>query len=325
MNYISPKAVLVDEKDPFKKIEIVGRTCYKSEDKIAEGSAKKFTCDLVKEQAAAMLEHQVFVFEISASTSTESAYVDPVDCLDTFLQAVREAKHLRETNVWGGGDEDRILVSGSVQSLNESTAAGPMLRALKKVYPELVYGNNAAISQMLYPDIFAKIVDIDEFPELKKIEIEAHKNFTFRFFADHSISHELARHGALSFAQENADCVDCRQGLSIALPEGYYEKPESVQKEYDAAFWDAEQHYCKLIGMGEHPQQARAVLPTGLKTEVVMTLRLEEWLRFFNMKMLGTTDAPHPDIKAIIEQTSASMREDPTILKYRGFWEVFSA
>lgn len=41
----------------YKKIERVGRTCYKSEDKITEDSAAKFISGLVKRQHEAMLEH----------------------------------------------------------------------------------------------------------------------------------------------------------------------------------------------------------------------------------------------------------------------------
>ena len=37
---IDPKVELLEEKDIFKSIELEGRTCYKSEDKITDDSAK---------------------------------------------------------------------------------------------------------------------------------------------------------------------------------------------------------------------------------------------------------------------------------------------
>ena len=41
----------------YKQIELAGRTCYKSEDKITEGSAKEFVDRMIKSGHGAMLEH----------------------------------------------------------------------------------------------------------------------------------------------------------------------------------------------------------------------------------------------------------------------------
>ena len=41
----------------LKKLELIGRTCYKSEDKITEDSAAKFVAGLIKRGHEAMLEH----------------------------------------------------------------------------------------------------------------------------------------------------------------------------------------------------------------------------------------------------------------------------
>lgn len=41
----------------LQKLELVGRTCYKSEDKITEDSATKFVAGLIKRGHEAMLEH----------------------------------------------------------------------------------------------------------------------------------------------------------------------------------------------------------------------------------------------------------------------------
>ena len=43
----------------LKLIEIAGRTCYKSDDKITEESAKKFVAGLIKRGHEAMLEHSI--------------------------------------------------------------------------------------------------------------------------------------------------------------------------------------------------------------------------------------------------------------------------
>ena len=41
----------------YKQIELAGRTCYKSEDNITEGSAKPFVDRMIKSNHTAMLEH----------------------------------------------------------------------------------------------------------------------------------------------------------------------------------------------------------------------------------------------------------------------------
>lgn len=45
------------EEQILKKIERIGRVCYKSEDKITEDSAPKFVAGLIKRKHFAMLEH----------------------------------------------------------------------------------------------------------------------------------------------------------------------------------------------------------------------------------------------------------------------------
>ena len=67
MQAIKPYALILDVdfgRDVLKKIELVGRTCYKSTDMIKEDSAPKFVSNLVKAGHEAMLEHASFCFMI---------------------------------------------------------------------------------------------------------------------------------------------------------------------------------------------------------------------------------------------------------------------
>ena len=50
----------------FKQIEIAGRTCYKSEDKITEDSAKAFVERMINSNHTAMLEHGTVYLAIPA-------------------------------------------------------------------------------------------------------------------------------------------------------------------------------------------------------------------------------------------------------------------
>ncbi len=49
------------------------------------------------------------------------------------------------------------------------------------------------------------------------------------------------------------------------------------------------------------PQQARAVLPNSLKTELVVTGFVSDWNHFFDLRARGTTGAPHPQAKELAE------------------------
>ena len=63
MNVISPSFEILGDinwRQVEKDIEEVARTCYKSEDKITEGSAKKLISNLIVREHEAMLEHFSF-------------------------------------------------------------------------------------------------------------------------------------------------------------------------------------------------------------------------------------------------------------------------
>lgn len=62
-----------------------------------------------------------------------------------------------------------------------------------------------------------------------------------------------------------------------------------------------EKAYNSLISSGWTPQQARAILPNSLKTELVMTGFVDDWNHFFDLRARGTTGAPHPQAKELAE------------------------
>ena len=63
----------------------------------------------------------------------------------------------------------------------------------------------------------------------------------------------------------------------------------------------AELYYFRLLKEGWKPEQARAILPNSLKTELVMTGFVDDWNHFFDLRARGTTGAPHPQAKELAE------------------------
>ena len=57
MRVVFPSVEIITESNPLKRIELCGRVCYKSEDKITETSAEKFVERLIKSGHTSVLEH----------------------------------------------------------------------------------------------------------------------------------------------------------------------------------------------------------------------------------------------------------------------------
>lgn len=58
----------------------------------------------------------------------------------------------------------------------------------------------------------------------------------------------------------------------------------------------AEVNYNTLIRLGWKPQQARAILPNSLKTELVMTGFVSDWKHFFELRDAGSA---HPQAQEL--------------------------
>ena len=56
-----------------------------------------------------------------------------------------------------------------------------------------------------------------------------------------------------------------------------------------------------MIKNGRTPQEARAVLPNAVKTEIIVTGNGTEWNHFFNLRHFGTTGKPHPDMQVVAD------------------------
>lgn len=127
-----------------------------------------------------------------------------------------------------------------------------------------------------------------------------HASVTVKFVVDRGISHELVRHRLASFAQEstrycNYSKDDFGSEITFIIPD-YLEYKSEGWNIWKESMKQAEDAYFKMLDFGLSPQQARAVLPNSLKTEVVMTANLREWRHFFKLRALGTTGKPHPQM-----------------------------
>lgn len=250
----------------YKQIERAGRVCYKSEDKIAEGTAKAFVDRMIASGHGAMLEHGTVYLEIP----------------DYGVSRLKFEKYMRNP------------YSTSISSDVDSSYITTNLRVLVE---------NGWLNDLEYQ------CEPTEYHE---------KRITVKFVCDRGVSHEFVRHRVFSFAQESTrycnyskdkfgNELTCIIPNWLDLKDGSY-SIKDVEEPYDrcliidrctneegAAFVRAlcyaEKEYFHLIQLGWKPQQARAVLPNSLKTELVMTGTIEQWKGFFKLRDAGSA---HP-------------------------------
>lgn len=130
-----------------------------------------------------------------------------------------------------------------------------------------------------------------------------HASLTARFVCDRGVSHELVRHRLASFCQESTRYCNYSQGkyggeITVIKPLFLEEGTEPYEL-WKQACESAEKAYFDMLNYGLSAQQARDVLPNSLKTEVIMTANLREWRHFFKLRALGTTGAPHPQMREV--------------------------
>lgn len=270
----------------YKHIEKVGRVCYKSEDKITEDSAKPFVDRMIKSGHGAMLEHGTVYLK--------------------FL--------------WNGG---------TCELCNQALPCKLLDKYCTNKYSIVNYNGN----DIYITTNFRVLVENGWLDDLKYIcePTEFHeRRVTVHFVCDRGVSHEFVRHRVMSFAQESTRyCNYSKDKFGneltfiipcwLDIPTGHYaywdgdwcdidkmkiQLPEGEHKDIDAFLWtlnNAETHYTLLINSGWKPQEARAVLPNSLKTELVVTGFTSDWKHFFGLRAIGTTGAPHPQAKELAE------------------------
>lgn len=127
-----------------------------------------------------------------------------------------------------------------------------------------------------------------------------HASITVKFVVDRGVSHEIVRHRLAAYCQESTRYCNYSKNnfdCEITVIKPCYLVPDTVGWNFwEDACHKAERIYFDLLECGYTPQEARAVLPNSLKTEVVMTANLREWRHFFSLR---TAPAAHPQMREV--------------------------
>ena len=248
----------------YKQIERAGRVCYKSEDKITEDSAKPFVDRMIKSSHGAMLEHGTMYMFM------------PIDC-DKYDYYVAKKYYKNKYS--------KVIIRNEHFLLNNN---GYYITTNFRVLVE-----NGWLDDLKY------ICEPTEYHE---------KRACVHFICDRGILAEFTRHRVFSFSAESTRYCNYSKnkfGNEITFIEPCWSTTEPMRdgfSEFRTALTEAENHYLFLIENGWKPQQARAVLPNSLKTELVMTGFISDWKHFFRLRSrIAETGKPHPQAQELAD------------------------
>lgn len=283
------------EEDILKHIELCGRTCYKSEDKITDTSAEKFVNMLKKNKHRSVLEHGT-VYLYTRETSYNFMGVWRSDLFDRYDKNPYSVAYMDGPEVYittnyrviieNGWESDLDFIDDEfgmfhVQRYTFSITCSRAIaneivrhRAMSFSQESTRYCNYANKNkfgsdlQFIIPSRFVDIIP----------EGCAYKNKNWRMgFTEHS--------------NVNIPVISTDpDSLKISLKECY------IIEEYLDTLHKSECTYKKLSEFGLKPEETRGVLPLDLKTDLIVTGTLDQWKEFFELRCAKSA---HPDVQVI--------------------------
>ena len=274
---LEPTGYTID--DIYKQIEIAGRTCYKSEDKITPTSAKEFVDRMIKSGHGAMLEHGTVYLDVPNSAGNYNLV--PFFASNPYSKVVIKPLDDRVHN----------YITTNFRVIVENFA------------------------EEYIPDVLQYICEPTEFHE-KRISVRwtcdrgvSHEFVRHRVFSFAQESTRYCNYSKDKFGNELTFIIP----TWLSIPEGnctYWDgdwidaNKQVIQISEDEANMHSflvtldcsEYQYMQLINNGWKPQQARQILPNALKTELVMTGFESDWKHFFELRCDA---AAHPDARKL--------------------------
>ena len=274
-NIIKPSVERIDEKDNLKRIELAGRVCYKSEKKITDESALDFCTKILQRGHTSVLEHSNVI--VKMPTRLGSCVIDAMRYYEHHTKKIALLKYTYR-------DEGTMIISGNVRAW----------RDILNMYHLFFFKGDPLLDTNGSYDLIPHVIKESE---LTDEELPIHSRITLRIVCDRGVSHELVRHRVMSFSQESTRYVNYgRRGYTFIEP-WWWEHQNGVMKHL---MLSEMQHsvdvYAAMIHEGATPQLARAVLPSQIKTEVVVTATPAQWAEFLKLRL---DKAAHPDMQRI--------------------------
>lgn len=264
-------------KGLYQHIEKVGRTCYKSEDKITEDSAKGFVDRLIKSGHGAMLEHGTVFLEMPL-ISLDYEYAILKNNPYTRVQT-----HLNQTEI-----DTTAYITTNLRVLVENFNNWEELLSLYMVDPSSNHLRRLCVKFICDRGVSHELV--------------RHRVMSFAQESTRYCNYSKDKFQGLTFieptwlpnlAYQEIDSMAWVNKVRDVDSEALFDPKVSFL--YSCAI--AEILYLHLIESGKKPQEARQVLPNALKTEIVVTGFAKDWDHLFGLRC--AKDA-HPDIRDLM-------------------------
>lgn len=278
MKLINPSFEILEQPSGldgiYKMIELAGRTCYHSEDKITEDSAKDFVNRMIKSQHLAMLEHGTVYLYFKYNCYSKQD--------DIFIEKYTKNKYSKV-----------ICIGLDDESKND----------FKDIYGE----DGLGLSQYAITTNLRVLVENGWMDDLQYLcePTEYHeKRICVRYVSDIHFYKDITRHRVFSWAIESTrfcNYIKSRFGSSVSFITPIWLKEEE-QEEFEEDLKTIESIYFKWINKGWQPQQAAYFLIQGTKAEVIMTGFISDYEHFFDLRSeIAKTGKPHPTVVELVE------------------------
>ena len=313
-------------KGIFRAIERAGRTCYKSIGtryfRLEKGPENSLESNLIKQAQSdpRVVCKQGAVFDPAYYLSIPNKFISDYLNIEQFDEENFEDSPYYE-NLTAEDFVNMLIKSGHGAMLEHGTvylydtydisAIDSWTNSLgykysKNKYSKVITDNHMDIRDIYITTNLRVLIENDWLDDLKYVcePTEYHaKRITAKFICDRGVSHEIVRHRVMSFAQESTRYCNYSKnkfGQELTFIEPAWEFPSSnivnTRERFETMLEEAEANYMELITLGFKPQEARAVLPNALKTEIVVTGFIDDWKHFFELRC---DNAAHPDIRKL--------------------------
>ena len=248
----------------YKMIELAGRTCYRSEDKITPDSAKGFVDRMIKSGHGAVLEQGTVYLRIPTGIYSflDNEFDDCNDIKDSFFSNPYTRIHCQD---------GYFYISTNYRVLIEN------------------------FSEDFIPELLQYICEPTKYHE---------KRICVKYTSDIHFYKDCTRHRVFSWAIESTrfcNYIKSRFGSSVSFATPIWLKDEE-QEEFEEDLRTIESIYFKWINKGWQPQQAAYFLIQGTKAEVIMTGFVSDYKHFFDLRSeIAKTGKPHPTVVELVE------------------------
>ena len=291
MKLIESSVQIIEEKDPYKMIELAGRTCYKSEDKITGDSAKEFVDRMIKLGHGAMLEHGTIYLTIDGedpnlskiqSNPYTKVNLVPYEVLTEGNYTISYKAHIT-TNL-------RVLIENNLKELLQYQVE-PTEHHEKRITAKFICDRGVS-HEFVRHRVFSFAQESTRYCDYSKDKFRNDITYIIPSWLDLPEG---------KYSDWDNDWCDVSE-LKLLYPE--VDNLSDPANCFLQSIKNAEYYYFMLINRGWKPQQARQVLPNATKTELVMTGFESDWEHFFELRCSG---AAHPDAKKLADELKSLM------------------